>query len=223
MNEKKKKVIDQIVKLLRLAENNDNDYQSRSARKKVAELMRAYNIEESELSSVDDNEITHKVYTGGFQRIPTWLITISVGVALFLGCRTYTVMGKRFILLVGRRIDTEALAYLIDSVVAQTKVLAAEYRRERILVTRKQMEAFRIGIGLGLYERASDLVKSLVDYDSETALVVRDKGEAAHEYATEEFSLTGDVTDLGLSKIDPEARRAGIEASKSINVHRAIQ
>jgi hypothetical protein len=210
------KIINKIVKCLRLAESG-NPNEAASALRQAHGLMRKYGILESDIEKVTVNEST--AGSGGYYNPPYWALALSELIAEAFECRVYLARREavhpqfRFI---GREHRASVAAYSFTVLYRQLRLARRQYMKGLVLEDRQ--ETRRLG---NVFAQAwlYRIARVVADFNSEPGdqAVVDDYVRNQYGNTTETLR---DYTNPNLQ--DYEVILSGMRAAQTVSLFRPV-
>ena len=227
-NEKRLKIIDQVIKLLALAEGSSYTEEAKAAKDKAASLMAKNNLDIGEIVPEEDFDIdTHDTGRKLLDKIESTLMN---SIASFNGVKLYTcgstVWNKyrtknATYQLVGRKIDIIAAKYMFDIVKNQMDMAMAAHRKQIGAkftdLSLKQKNAFRRGFVYGVNAKINELIALRNAKVQEWGLVpVSTEKMAANWYES------GHKTSIARG-LRGSVSASGYDAGKNVSLHKGVE
>lgn len=227
-NDKRMKIIDQVIKLLALAEGSSYTEEVKAAKDKAASLMAKNNLDIGEIVPEEDFNIeTHDTGRKLLDKIESTLMN---SITRFNGVKLYTcgstVWNKyrtknASYQLVGRKIDIVAAKYMFNIVKNQMDMALAAHRKKVGVkfteMTLQQKNAFRRGFVYGVNAKINELIALQNAKVQEWGLVpVSTEKMAAKWY--EAGHPTGTTRGLRGS-----VSASGYDAGKNVSLHKGVE
>jgi hypothetical protein len=167
----RRKVVDKIQKLLRLAEGKANENESATAARQAEALMRKFNLEMKDViledlrqrESINANWSRAAANMGPksyHKRVPIWAQWIAVGVADLFDCHSFIgfVHGVgKVVRFVGYVTDVEVCKWTFDYLISEVRRHTKNFITENDAST-TEADAYRNGITLRLQQRLAEAV-----------------------------------------------------------------
>ena len=189
MDKMKKK----IAKLLALAIDQAGKPEGELASRKAMELMEAYGISQGEIDPTKDGSQMNRVVLD-FGRA-AWVYNLAASVGRLTGL--YVAAGSGRIWLMGREIDTDIAAFLVESLINQCKRDSNKWRRERkadyVPTSRVDTNVFKESWAAGLDEKINQIIRMQKAQAAEActsqALTVVGRRTLARHWAEDQWSF----------------------------------
>ena len=216
MNNKKKEIIDKVIKLLDLSNSTNSDNEAEVAKEMAASLMAKYDIKEIE------SEIEPTFYTSEQQlnrqshiKYDTTLLQIVSefnGVAYIMKTRSGQKAKNVF---VGSAIDVECNAFMIDILQQQRWSAWKKYRAQlksehEIVTTDLDKKKWFMGFAFGIQEKLDNLTEMKEDKIQEHGLVPVDKQKQALSDYEKDHNVESSKSRS--STYNPNGYEAGLDA-----------
>ena len=167
----REKIVARIGLLLALATKNDNPHEAQSAMEKARELMREYQVSQTDAERMNDNGIGEEDLRTAVRRPPIWQSRLVARICPKLGCEAIrvpgvnTTDGKAKFVIVGAKVDRMFAHYLLKSLTVQINQMAQHKRKEWRKSKRKRtrLQAYREGLVIGVLIRVEELLETHKD------------------------------------------------------------
>jgi hypothetical protein len=241
-------VVEQIAKLLALAENHAaTPAEAATAAKRAQALMEKYEIQRSIVDHKrevgEDGDLENEALWSGKQRT-SWIAILAEEIARLYSCRTVTVFDRAqapvVMTLLGHEQDTQVVRYFFTSISRDIERLTQEALDWGTIHGRTGANNFRMGAVATVIERLKEARKEaeaafVREAWLKSASAVADARQALMRTADHRLSKASAVEDMmrrtfeglrqgrvGASNYDPEARAAGERAGRSIGIRRGL-
>jgi hypothetical protein len=161
LNPDRKKLLDQLLKLLALSHSTTFAAEAATARAKAEELMRKHNLSLNE-GSKDRTKFAieqHSPWAKGAQ----WEYRIADTLGRLCGCEVYYLGDYQLFNLVGTVADLEALRYMIDAVNQQRIRAWLEYKR----TGPDKLWSFSFSFAQALVEKVDSLLEGATEIEAQ--------------------------------------------------------
>jgi len=210
------KIIDKVVKCLRLAESG-NPNEAASALRQAHGLMRKYGIIDADIEQHAVNEST--AGSGGYYNPPYWALALSELIAEAFGCRVYLARREaahpqfRFI---GREQRASVAAYSFTVLYRQLRLARRHYIKNLDLEDRQEMRRLgNVFAQAWLYR----IARVVAEFDADTS-----SQEAVDDYVRHQY---GETTETLRDYTDPNTQDydvilSGMRAAQTVSLFRPV-
>lgn len=221
LTDRRKELIDKIMKLLAKAESTPFPQEADSARKMAADLMVKYDISIEEQKAETDNNFIECDYGEDNQYNRTlvlWIAKIN-SMCFYINTHTHPTGVKESTLkVVGKSSDLEAFQYMLSIVKNQREKALIKFYQKGNKPTNKNTIEFYIGFSLGLRTQIKAIIDARATIIQEQGLVLYDRIKAAERHIEE---IKGAFSKAKNKKVGAFAAE-GFEAGKTAKLNKGI-
>ena len=217
ITDKRKDLIDKIMKLLAKAESTVFPQEAESARKLAADLMVKYDISiEEQKDDTNDNfiECDYGEDNQYDRMLISWIAKIN-SMCFYINTDAYKVSALK---VVGKSSDLEAFQYMLAIVKNQRERALIKFYQSGKRPTDKNTTEFYIGFSIGLRTQIKAIIDARTTIIQEQGLVLYDRIKAAERHIEE---LKGAFRKARNKKVGAFAAE-GFEAGKNAQLNKGL-
>ena len=236
-NDKKKKMLDKVKKLLNLS-SSPNKNEAILAASRAKEILDKYNLS---MTDIDTPEIEENVYDTGSIKINNWMAYLANGISDSFNCKLYVVSGVRKtswnpkgknakLVFVGSDLDLEIVNYVFNYLRTTINTMVVNYDRSlgKTSTNKKRLKnSYVLGLVVEINKKIEEFAKKDEENISEEVgatgktgkELILIKKDAVAEYMD---NMNLKKRSRGGSKVNSEAFNKGSDDGKNVNINRGV-